>query len=637
MSVSDHESSTDLDEFIHGEVLIPTVLVIATERSRELIHDSNNLSISELLTPFGGYYTPISCQYRVLDKSIRQNGFKVKFVDTAHSYFKNDCDQLGQANFSLLHPSSTRSFEKWFSGYVQGLNWSESECLDQPIGTLLIVSSDDQNPMDCFEQLSHVANQPNAAKNGILDPTSARVKILLHDLQSGSDMRYPESIANQLRGIYSPQSVICLPINSNNSGETIPDIRALYNKHCLGTSPDAGRSLSWEDVDRLNEAIVTVVLENAIPWMERKLQLLDANITAKRKGLRNQLRNFLRSDQLGPKSATLQQVEWQCRLAGDLAFHLRHHELAFSYYRNVGSDFKTDRLLAQAAGCYEMSAISGFLAGHNSVGELSRFLDVAIDLYKDSKLGTHVIRAATIQSLILRGRTEAADKLIKWNGDVPDSGLRCAVLLSRAAYLFGAGGMKRKESFTTVLAGHMFNKVEGMKEWALQCYSDVLEGYPGWTYITDHLLFTMAKIEFNLSRFDKSVELLKRLMNGVVNSSIVGTVEKHVNYVKLITYVGKAIDGMLVDEMPIPVLSVGNVTDGEVFVKVKNPLLVNVDVSGMKILFSNLGGESEVSGLVVIEPGEMRSVGLQCVIDDGVEVVGVEYTLFNSMKCIVRL
>jgi hypothetical protein len=561
---------------------------------------------------------------------------KVKFVDVTGS-------RKPSSIVSKLGSPSQRSvaFETWFSFYHrESFSWNtDFETIDQPIATVLVVSSEDVSPTDCFEQLSHVANQPGLCRQGVLDPTSTRVRILVHNQNGPRTIQDADAIAQQISTIYPPQSVIFLPINSSPPpGDA--EIYKLFSKHVVQNSVPitAGYSLSWDDIDRLNRAVEQVVTANAIPWMEKRIAQLDSTITAKRKGFRNQLKNFLRpvpdastATSRSSSILTLQQVEWQCRLAGDLAFHLRHYELAYSYYRNIANDLKTDKYFSQSAGCYEMSGLCGILMprGDVSLSEIVRFFDTAIEMYKLSACADACIRSAVFQSLALIGRPEAGEKLIKINGAIPDNGIRCAMLLDRAATLYGIAGMMRKESFTRVLAGHMFNKIDGMKPWALDCYSSVLARYdsPSWNHIVDHLLFTMAKIEFGLGRTDPATQYLVQLLRGVVENSspatLPGTSEKHANYVKLLTYIGKA-RTETVGNVPLPIIALGH---GGI-VTLKNPLLVPIEITSLRIV-TNTSHEYSMS----LGPMEERDIPI--VSED--PMTKIEWTLFNTFNCYINV
>jgi hypothetical protein len=234
------------------------------------------------------------------------------------------------------------------------------------------------------------------------------------------------------------------------------------------------------------------------------------------------------------------------------------------------------------------------------------------------------------------GRPEAAEKLIKINGAIPDNGIRCAMLLDRAATLHGIAGMKRKESFTRVLAGHMFNKIEGMKPWALDCYSGVLGKYtagsshnategmiPSWNHIVDHLLFTMAKIEFGLGNITSACDHLVQLLHGVAanqeDEKPPGTPEKHANYVKLLTYIGKACGEAR--DIPVP-----QITQNEGNrVTLKNPLMVSIEISSLRFIEAdNQIGEYSMS------LGPLEERGMDIPVN---KFSRIEWTLSNAFNC----
>jgi hypothetical protein len=620
----------DVDQFIHSEIFLPTVLVISTERVGSILQNQYNVSCpTDLFGPFGGYYTPITAQYRVLDRSIRQNGFKVRFVHPSMKPIEEDETLLlnggGGGGESL--------FIKWFSNFSKSFQFNSTDCLSQPIATILLVSCQDDNPIDAFEQLSHISNQPELCRNGILDPTSARIKILIDDRSVAQEL--VDKTLAQLRTIYTQNSVIYLPLEGG--GPVDADVESIFTK--FNSSP----RLSWGDVERLNNAVEQIICGNALPWLERKLSQLDANITAKRKGLRNQLRNFLRTEpqSFSGGNLSLQQVEWQCRLAGDIAFHLRAYEVAFGYYRNICSDLKQEKSTQlAAAGCYEMSGLCGFFAG---VGESPRFFDTAMELYGNTSLA---IRAAILQSLSLAGRPEAAEKLIRVNGQVATgSSLRSAVVLDHAARLYGSAKMMRKEAFTRVLAGHMFNKVEGGKELALSAYSSVLDLYTksDWPCIRDHLLFTMAKLEYGLGRYEQAFIQLEGLFKNVANGGVIGTVDKHSNYVKLLMYVAKSCGEDFLNsrrvEFAIPQISVGDIGEDMIRLWVTNPLLVPIDIETLCVESKNF--DCEMSGIFQIQPCEKKEVqlmisGATCS-DTKLLVDSIQWTLFGIIKCVVNI
>jgi hypothetical protein len=490
------------------------------------------------------------------------------------------------------------------------------------------VSTDDPDPVDAFEQLSHVSNQPELCRSGVLDSTSARVKILL-DLGKTSE-ELVSKIKAQLGTIYPQHSVVHLKLEGGELTEEEQNaMSSLYLKFLPETR--SVRGLSWLDVERMNAAVEQLVCANALPWLERKLTSLDANITAKRKGLRNQLRNFLRTE---PQSfaggkLSLQQVEWQCRLAGDIAFHLRAYETAFGFYRNICGDLKQEKWTQiAAAGCYEMSGLTAMLANIVPSIEISRLLDQAVELFGNTP---GAVRAAVFQAFALRGQSEAADKIVRVNGLVGGNPLQSGLLLELAADLHSVAGMKRKEAFTRVLAGHMFNKVDGGKRKALELYASVMEVYrKDWPCIRDHLLFTMSKLDYGLGEYERALSHLVALFDNISETA---SIDKHANYVKLLMYVCKSLGGSAGgDGIFLPVVRVQEVTTQSVVVELRNPLLVAVDVENLSIRGDC---ESEVTGVIHLGPLETRCLNVMVMFPSEQELIvtGVEWTLFGLITC----
>jgi hypothetical protein len=612
-------SSIDMEDYIHGDVFVPIVVVIATERVRVFLEESVGITPAGLFAPLGGYYTPITCDFRALDRDSRINGFKVRFVDVHDAFFKEgECVKQGESSFR----SNRRGFENWFSGFCHGTSWSTTDCLSQPITTLLLVAADEENVTDCFEQLGHEAIQPGLCREGELDSTSPRVRVLLDTPSS------PPGVFDQLRLMYPENSVHFLHLISPT--HAIPEIGEMYAKFSIPPP-----LLSWDDIEGLNRLTNSLVTRWAIPWMCSRLTQLDNHITAKRRGFRNQLKNFLRAapaeSPVSSSVMTLRQSEWECRLAGDFAFHLRLHDLAFGYYRSVASDMKIDRFFLQAAGCYEWSGLCGWLGGGGDRADWIRYFETAIELYRTS--GPFALRAGILESFVLSGTVQAGELLIRLNAQNGSVGVQNAVLLEQAATLYSHAGMHRKAQFTRVLAGHMYNKLEGLKPNALACYAEVVDKYPpGWVFISDHLVFTMAKLEFSLGNTKESLELVFRLVESVASNKTAATpsvTEKHTNYLKLVTFIGARNEVTDNVAMKLPKLvSVGRVDD---FVKIvfTNPFSIEITISGVKVEFSHNSTESEVSGPVTLGPLETsHELTLQCVGDEET-ISNVQWNLYG--------
>ncbi|KAF4692917.1 Trafficking protein particle complex 8, partial [Perkinsus olseni] len=605
----------DSEQWCQDLAFSATAVVVATEQAKEVVWQAHRMSIPQLLQPFGGYYTPLTVQARTNGRPRQVEGFRIRFVATEEASQVPESiaqDQSAKA-FAACVPQDGQSlegtsppwFDAWLSSEVTSLAFSDHECISQPLATVLVASTsvlepamadsgEAADPIQSFEQLMHESNMPPLARRGVLDPDAARMKVLIHDPSKAPPGLDLDALLSLMQKTYSPQSCFILVVGEA-SEPPVPDIQALFRRNPFPPVLDeyAATGVQWSEIDDLQRLGTAIVTECAVPWAERKLAELDETISLKRKGFRNAFSRFLRKPNLpgtevinGPigsgqgEFVTTLCLEWQIRLAGDLAFHLRDYPQALAYYRQVTPDFKQDHQWGVAAGAYEMSAVAAWLSHISSggegvaVSEVSRYMDNAVELYRKAgpRFYRHAMRAAIIQSAILRGRVESPQRLLKANGDIPDAGLRCALILERAARLQRDAGQLRKMCFHLVLAGHTFNKA-GYKQWALACYKAVVPEYAGkgWTHITDHLLFTMAKQTFALGDTTKSIAYFTDLFNSITlhkdARSTISVAKQH-NYLKGFLYVLRSRYGKELLDVPpeervdviLPKVSIGDVS-----------------------------------------------------------------------------
>ncbi|CAJ1417220.1 unnamed protein product [Effrenium voratum] len=88
------------------------------------------------------------------------------------------------------------------------------------------------------------------------------------------------------------------------------------------------------------------------------------------------------------------------------------------------------------------------------------------------------MRALVLHQAMVCDLRDAALRLMKVNGDLPDNNLRNALILEQAGQLYHASGSPRKGAFHLVLAGHTYNKL-GFKRLALFTYQAVVDLYLG--------------------------------------------------------------------------------------------------------------------------------------------------------------
>jgi hypothetical protein len=106
-----------------------------------------------------------------------------------------------------------------------------------------------------------------------------------------------------------------------------------------------------------------------IPYMEQKVRELNQQISATRKGLKNQFKNFLwrkgkddNPDATKGSMYTYSSTESQIRILGDYAFMLHDYELALSSYRLIYTDYNIDKAWKHYAGVQIWADYSSFHA-----------------------------------------------------------------------------------------------------------------------------------------------------------------------------------------------------------------------------------------------------------------------------------
>lgn len=568
-------------EWIHGEIFQPVIVVIGTANAKTRIKEINGLSLAELFAPFGGHFPPgISVSVQSLERQIAIEHFRVQFTDadSAVQLSQLQADQLADwtvESSALERPTRSQSakaleapspwYEEWRSALFRSLRWSDHEGLDQPTAALLVVMSKESDPAMLLEQLLHSSNMPPLCTQGVLDPVPSRVAVLLHDASDPASPSKEELVRKleNLKTSFAPNQVFVLEINHGPADHVEQEIQDLF-KTCRSRrapppppapnespSPSPGTRLSQEDLTNLAQVVTEVVVKNAVPWMEKQLQQLEAQISQSRKGFRNQLKYLWRK----PREANergevvqedsgaypLHSVEGQMRLAGDLSFHLRDYEVALGYYRNVVSDFKQDKSWKHAAGAYEMWGLCAYIT-NGARSEWNRCMESAYEHYLQASSTRLAMRAVVLHQAMWCDLKEAALRLMKVNGDLPDNNLRNALILEQAGQLYYTCGAPRKGAFHLVLAGHTYNKL-GFKRLALFSYQAVVDLYigKGWFHITDHFHFTMARQAFGLGLKDESLSHFLKLLNSFADADkyVCIQAERENTYIKEFLYVLK--------------------------------------------------------------------------------------------------
>ncbi|TYK25327.1 trafficking protein particle complex subunit 8 [Cucumis melo var. makuwa] len=169
----------------------------------------------------------------------------------------------------------------------------------------------------------------------------------------------------EMRSTFGSNDCQLLCINSSHDGhiERQDDPWSLF-KPDASIGKQLGCFLSNEDLIEIRELMQNLSSKHIIPYMEQKIRELNQQVSATRKGFRNQIKNLWwrkgKDDAVdspnGP-TYTYNSIESQIRVLGDYAFMLRDYELALSNYRLISTDYKLDKAWKRYAGVQALVAV----------------------------------------------------------------------------------------------------------------------------------------------------------------------------------------------------------------------------------------------------------------------------------------
>ncbi|WVZ06097.1 hypothetical protein V8G54_019443 [Vigna mungo] len=249
---------------------------------------------------------------------------------------------------------------------------------------------------------------------------------------------------------------------------------------------DVGCFLNMDDIDEIKVLMQDLSSKHIIPNMEQTIRILNQQVSATRKGFRNQIKNLWwrkgkedGADSLNGPSYNFNSIESQIRVLGDYAFMLRDYELALSNYRLISTDYKIDKAWKRYAGVQKLG----------SLGQLN----------------------ATRCGLWWIEMLKARDQYKEAATDI----LHSAVMLEQASYcyLLSKPSMLRKYGFHLVLSGEQYKKCDQIKH-AIRTYRCALSVFKGttWSYINDHVHFHIGQWYASLGMYDVAVKHMTEIL-----------------------------------------------------------------------------------------------------------------------------
>ncbi|KAJ4758914.1 Trafficking protein particle complex subunit 8 [Rhynchospora pubera] len=524
------------------EEITPVVMVITTPLV-EVACQKNGFSFVDVLLPFS-LFPRIDVPVRTAsDQPYRLQMFKLRLFyasnirkqnyEAAEEHLKRVIYDLNEKNppdllseppqletaltksESDLCPAWIKTFNKEL---IRTISFSEHETFDHPVACILVASSKDEEPISKFMDLFNMDQTPPLLNEGAMDPKMLKHYVLLHDNQDSSTEN-AASIFAEMKGTFGQYDCKVLSINSLREGdENNNDALWLpyrnygildHNKKCC---------LNTDDLNQIREFMQDLATNHIIPYMEQKIRVLNQQVSATRKGFRNQIKNlwWRKGKDDVPEASdgptyTFSSIESQIRILGDYAFMLRDYELALSNYRLLSTDYKLDKAWKRYAGVQEMSGLSYFMLDQ-SRKEAESCMENAFTTYL--KVGSSAQRNATrcglwwAEMLKARGQyRDASSVYTRISNEEPT--LHAAMMLEQASccYLLSRPPMLRKYGFHLILAGNRYY-MSDQKQHAIRAYRNALFVYRdnSWSYINDHVHFNIGRWYGSLGALDVAIK-----------------------------------------------------------------------------------------------------------------------------------
>ncbi|KAE8725145.1 SYP121 protein [Hibiscus syriacus] len=521
------------------EEIAPVVMVLCTP----LVEQSclkNGISFVQMLSPFCDF-TNIDVPVRTSsDQPYRLRKFKLRLfyssdirqpdLEVAKERLKQVITRAGEKFFlessepsqinDLLSRPESEILPSWFQFFnkelVRTLSFSDHEAFDHPVACLLVVSSKDDEPINRFVDLFNTSKLPSLLNDGAMDPKILKHYLLVHDDQDGP-LDKATKLLSEMRNAFGQNDCQIININSSQDGQIHHEDNpwAPFKPDALPTE-NLGGFLDLDDLNEIKDFLLELSSKHIIPYMEQKIRVLNQEVSATRKGFRNQIKNLWwrkgKDDTVvtanGPVY-TFKSIESQIRILGDYAFMLGDYELALSNYRLISTDYKIDKAWKRYAGVQEMMGLTYFMLDQ-SRKDAEYCMENAFNTYL--KLGSAGRQNATRCGLwwveMLKTRDQVKEAATVYFRICGEDTLHSAVLLEQASfcYLLSKPPMLHKYGFHLVLSGDHYKKCDQIKH-AIRTYRSVIPVYKetSWSLIKDHVHFHTGQWYALLGMYDVAV------------------------------------------------------------------------------------------------------------------------------------
>ncbi|KAE9585345.1 putative tetratricopeptide-like helical domain, TRAPP II complex, Trs120, TRAPP III complex, Trs85 [Lupinus albus] len=578
-----------------GQMLLDEITPVLMLLSTPTVEDSclkNGLTFLQMLSPFSSFNNIDVPVRTASDQPYRIHKFKLRLfyasdvrspdLKGAKEHLKQVIMEAGEKVFSelisdeeeidqhqQLDSSEYRNTPSWFQllnkELVRVASFSDHEAFDHPVACLIAVSSKDEQPINRCVDLFNTNKLPFLLNDGAMDPKILKHYLLVHDNQDGHADRVSK-ILTEMRSTFGTSNCLFLCINST------PDAPIKHEENPWASfisdaspSKDLGFFLNIDDISEIKDLMQDLSSKHIIPNMEENVRVLNQQVTASRKGFRNQIKNLWwrkgkedGEDSLNGPMYNYNSIESQIRVLGDYAFMLRDYELALSNYRLISTDYKIDKAWKRYAGVQEMMGLTYFMSDQ-SRKEAEYCMENAFNTYL--KLGSPGQQNATRCGLwwveMLKAWDQYKEAATVYFRICGEDILHSAVMLEQASYcyLLSKPSLLRKYGFHLVLSGEQYKKCDQIKH-AIRTYRSSLSVFKGttWSYIRDHVHFHIGQWYASLGMYDVAVKHMMEVLACSHQSK--STQELFVgDFLKIVEKTGQTFE---VTKLQLPVINISS-------------------------------------------------------------------------------
>ena len=257
-------------------------------------------------------------------------------------------DQLHSSVQSLCDSTVLDNVEQpWILPLVSTLcdncRFGESDLLNHPFAIILIVSSDDEDPLHRFDVLSQRVLQYPAFRSGAFSKAIPFFYFLIHSGDSSSPC---DDIFRNMKSTFNASQCKLIRINSLSADEkrsTTPSVLSSVPFHlliCFMRSSGCCLRLSDSDIAGMMETMHWVMMRSVLPNLAKMIRCYTQDVVNDRRGIANALFGWLRTGSSTNLTANQEEevlynantIEFKIRFVADVAF-LVHVVVCWCYLK----------------------------------------------------------------------------------------------------------------------------------------------------------------------------------------------------------------------------------------------------------------------------------------------------------------